>query len=39
MDANDCGTEEPNFSMEEAEVPRETVKLYVTSPSTVFEKR
>ncbi|AFR98643.1 hypothetical protein C343_06621 [Cryptococcus neoformans C23] len=31
MDANDCGTEEPNFSMEEAEVPRETVKFQAIS--------
>lgn len=38
MDANDCGTEEPNVYMDEKEVTRETVKLYVNAPPIVLKK-
>lgn len=37
MDVNDCGTAEPDVSIEE-EDPRETVKLYVTASRTQSTK-
>lgn len=38
MDVNDCGTAEPDVSIEEEEDPRETVKLYVTASRTQSTK-